>query len=351
MKAWYSVAVIVGVVLAFGFSSIEWSRPPVQSVQEGYRGLGMVETRDLRQYLANPSIDKLPAPIPEASADGPRAGELYQNLKVLNDVSNAEFLRLMTAITAWVSPQEGCNYCHVPGNLASDDKYTKVVARRMIEMNRDINQNWKDHVAMTGVTCYTCHRGNPVPANVWFSNPEADTVAGQNHPSAVTGFTSLPMDPYSTFLATSDKDAKSIRVVSKTALPEGNRASIKQTEYTYRLMMSISEALGVNCTYCHNSRSFFSWDQSSPRRTVAYHGIQMVRDVNMTYLQPLKSVFPANRLGPHGQVPQLACATCHQGAPKPLMGVSLVKTFPELQQFPAGNAEEDASETPDGASP
>lgn len=345
MRAWYPIAVIVGAILVFGFFSNNWSRPPVQSVQEGFRGLGMVQTRDMRQYLANPAVDKLPAAIPPMPAGGPTAGEQFENLQVLGDISNAEFLRLMTAITAWVSPKEGCNYCHVPGNLASDDKYTKVVARRMIQMNQDINENWKSHVANTGVTCYTCHRGNPVPANVWFSQPGGDTIAGQNHPSNVTASTSLPSDPYTAFLASND--AKSIRVVGNTALPEGNRASIKQTEYTYGLMMSISDGLGVNCTYCHNSRSFFSWDQSSPRRSIAWHGIQMARNLNMTYLEPLKSVFPANRLGPHGQVPMLSCATCHQGAAKPLMGANLVETFPELQTVSTGTSDKSSPDASD----
>jgi photosynthetic reaction center cytochrome c subunit len=331
MRAWHPIAVVVAAVLGYGFLTISWDRPPVQSVQEGYRGLGMVQTTNLRRYLANPAVDKLPEPIPEVPAGGPTAGETYKNVKVLKDVSNAEFIRLMAAITAWVSPKEGCAYCHDGADLASDAKYTKVVARRMIEMTRGINENWKAHVATTGVTCYTCHRGNPVPANIWFSEPGSDTVAGQNHPSDVVASTSLPSDPYSGFFAKDAKDSSSIRVISTTALPEGTRASIKQTEYTYGLMMTISKSLGVNCVFCHNSRSFFDWDQSSPRRLLAWHGIQMVRNVNMSYIDPLQTVVPANRLGPQGQVPQVSCATCHQGASKPLMGANLVKTFPELQ--------------------
>ena len=31
----------------------------------------------------------------------------------------------------------------------------------------------------------------------------------------------------------------------------------------------MSQALGVNCVYCHNSRSFASWDTSTPQRGVA----------------------------------------------------------------------------------
>ena len=79
----------------------------------------------------------------------------------------------MAAMTEWVAPEEGCNYCHVAENLASDDIYTKVVSRRMLQMTQHINANWNDHVGETGVTCYTCHRGNNVPAEIWFrSRPE-----------------------------------------------------------------------------------------------------------------------------------------------------------------------------------
>ena len=53
-------------------------------------------------------------------------------------------------------------------------------------------------------------------------------------------------------------------VASTEALPGTDRSSIKQTEWTYALMMHFSTALGVNCTYCHNSRIFASWEQSSP---------------------------------------------------------------------------------------
>ena len=62
----------------------------------------------------------------------------------------------------------------------------------------------------------------------------------------------------------------------------------------------------------------------------AWHGIQMARDLNTNYLDPLKATFPANRLGPLGDGPKVYCATCHQGANKPLLGVSLAKDYPEL---------------------
>ena len=34
----------------------------------------------------------------------------------------------------------------------------------------------------------------------------------------------------------------------------------------YEVMMQMSAGLGVNCTYCHNSRAFYDWGQSLPAR-------------------------------------------------------------------------------------
>jgi photosynthetic reaction center cytochrome c subunit len=137
----------------------------------------------------------------------------------------------------------------------------------------------------------------------------------------------LPNDPFTVFFASQPND---IRVVSTTALPEGSRKSIKQTEWTYGLMMHMSEALGVNCTFCHNSRSFTSWDSSTPQRATAWYGIRMVRAANNSYLTPLDATLPADRKGPLGDVAKVNCETCHQGVYKPLYGVSMLKDYPEL---------------------
>jgi hypothetical protein len=63
---------------------------------------------------------------------------------------------------------------------------------------------------------------------------------------------------------------------------------------------------------------------------IAWHGIKMVSDINATYLDSLKGVFPPNRLGPTGDVAKANCTTCHQGVNKPLLGVSMAKDYPEL---------------------
>ena len=118
--------------------------------------------------------------------------------------------------------------------------------------------------------------------------------------------------------------------MATTALPGGTGGSIQDTEKTYALMMHMSKGLGVNCTFCHNSRQFSDWEESRPQRVTAWHGIKMVSDANHTYMDSLTDVFPANRKGPQGDVLKVNCATCHNGINKPLYGFSMTKEYPEL---------------------
>jgi photosynthetic reaction center cytochrome c subunit len=330
--------------------------PPVDSVQRGYRGTGMVEVYRPARIAEAAALNAPPPPATPVSAEGPKAGAIYQNVKVLGNLSIGEFTQTMLDITAWVAPQQGCAYCHNLQNLADDSLYAKVVSRRMFQMTQHLNAQWKSHVGETGVSCYTCHRGNNVPANIWFRSAEAATTpgllgnkAGQNAPSMQVGLSSLPNDPFTSLLGGGDE----IRVVSTQALPDGTFPSlIKQTERSYGLMMHMSQALGVNCTYCHNSRSFASWEMSTPQRATAYHGIRMVRDVNSNYMGSLAGVFPANRLGPTGDVPKANCATCHQGAYKPLYGADIVTGHPAMRSGVAtAPAAADAASGPSGAVP
>ena len=309
-------------------------RPPVETVQGGYRGLGMEQVINPRTDAVKAADNRIAAALPAAPADGPLASSVYKNIQVLKDLNVAQFTRVMLAMTQWVAPpDQSCNYCH-GADMSSDDRYTKVVSRRMLQMVRHVNSDWKDHVGSTGVTCYTCHRGNAVPRYVWFTNPGQSSAsgliagnAGKNKPSAAVGLTSLPYDPFTMYLLGDNN----IRVVSTTALPEADRSSIKQTDATYALMIHMSESLGVNCTYCHNTRSFAAWDLSTPKRTTAWYGIRLARDLNNEYLTPLKSTFPEHRLGVLGDVAKVSCATCHQGVFKPLYGESMAKDYPELQ--------------------
>ncbi len=331
---------------AFLLSGCE--RPPIATEQLGYRGTGMERVDNPRTVAANAAFHVAPPSSPPAPADGPRAKEVFKNVQVLGELSAGEFTRLMVNITQWVAPEAGCNYCHNPANLADDSNYTKVVARKMLQMTQHVNATWKTHVGETGDTCYTCHRGMPVPKNVSYAPaPQPERLlmgyaAGQNRASPGVGLSSLPYDPYGQYL---DRDVP-IRVNGKAALPTDNPLGTKDAEGTYGLMIHMSTSLGVNCTFCHNSRSFASWE-GPPQRATAWYGIRMARDLNNAYLKPLTDVFPANRKGPAGDVAHVACATCHQGVNKPLNGAPMLKDHPELGKVSAAPTPAPATPTPE----
>ena len=204
-------------------------RPPVDTVQRGYRGTGMELVYNPRTAAqASPRANQAP-PVTEPAGDARAEGQ-------------GRLQERASCWATWASPssraswrrspngcrrEEGCNYCHDPANMGDDTKYTKVVARRMIQMTQHINADWKPHVAATGVTCYTCHRGNAVPQQVWFKAPPQDLKAnfigdraGQNAPTKMVGLSSLPYDPFSLYLL----GDQTIGVGGPTALPTGPRA-------------------------------------------------------------------------------------------------------------------------------
>jgi photosynthetic reaction center cytochrome c subunit len=274
-----------------------------KTVQLGYRGLAEEVNYDVSSLPKIVAANRAPAPLPPASSPSPVVK--WKNVQVLNDISANELNRTMAAMTEWVSPKQGCNYCHNQTDFGSDEKYPKVVARRMIEMTRHVNNEYKSHVQSTGVTCFSCHRGQNIPASgVWrFTNQDQWQRA---------------------YLDRSD-----IRVQSTTvAHTSANASSVKQAENTYALMIDVSSGLGVNCTFCHNTRSFATWQNAPPARITALYGFRMVRDLNTNFLSPLNGTFPKDQLGPHGDSPKLSCVTCHSGAYKPLLGAQMVKDYP-----------------------
>jgi len=302
-----------------------------QTVQTGYRGQNSEQVFSEKTLTKLDEINKYPKPLRAANTTGPTAAETYENVHVVGDLSKQQFARLMLSIKAWVAPDVGCNLCHNAPEYSNDDKYTKRVAREMLKMTRHINTDWKAHVGATGVTCYTCHRGQAVPAKLWYAAPER-TLAGPfvikpgRPPTPTAANTTFPTDPLTDYLL----HGEDIRVAGGTALQSGNRHSIYQAQDTYSLMMVMSESLGVNCTYCHYTPAFYKWDVSRPQRATAWYGIRMVRDLNNNVMLPLKAILPAERLGPTGDVPKIYCATCHQGTFKPLYGIAMLKDYPEL---------------------
>jgi Photosynthetic reaction centre cytochrome C subunit len=94
---------------------------------------------------------------------GPKVEKADKNIKVLTGMPESQLIPTMKSFT--ISLGVACNYCHVTRNgqldTAADDKETKRIARTMMKMVQEANRT-TFHGNPT-VSCYTCHRGEPIP--------------------------------------------------------------------------------------------------------------------------------------------------------------------------------------------
>lgn len=308
---------------------------PTESQQTGPRGTGMHVQEFVSDLAVYPDVEGFFTSEPIVPAEGAAVmGEADGVPPALANLTPENYERLVTAMRDWT----GIPDLLEPGN----DSYQTQVAYSMIEMTQNINQNWIGHVqanAEVGVTCYTCHRGQAVPNNVWFKvSPVNSNVAGwsanQNRVTMVSNFTSLPSDYLETYLLADENGNYAnigVHDLESRVQQQPGDPLIQQAERTYAFMNYFANSLGVNCVFCHNSRAFYDPGQVTPQWATASLGIAMVQETLDLYILPLQNVLPAERLGPvYADVPKLACRTCHQGEQQPLNGLNVIRNWPEL---------------------
>ena len=115
----------------------------------------------------NQQIVRLEAQI--AGKEQLPAEQVFQNIQTFKGMPAIRVLRIMEQ--AFV-PNLGvrCNYCHVAGEWALDEKAPKKVAREMWVLREKVQDQARTASGnpKAVVTCYTCHKGQAKPA----FNPE-----------------------------------------------------------------------------------------------------------------------------------------------------------------------------------
>ena len=118
LKWGVGLAAVAGV--AFVLAVPQWVAPSAAGVQLGPPPTSMILFPQGQQV--EPVSQVAPAPLPPVAESGQLAKAVYKNVQVLGDVDQAEFMRLQEAITQWVSPKQGCGFCHAGNDFASDAK-------------------------------------------------------------------------------------------------------------------------------------------------------------------------------------------------------------------------------------
>jgi len=135
-------------------------------------------TNDLLQHIAG-------------REDAP-AESVFKNLKVIKGVSASRLLRMMN-MGFGRSLGVRCQFCHVLGHWADDDKKPKAAARDMMGLvdgiNSDLVPKMKsfsdDHVI---INCGTCHQGHHKPPRFGGPRPgEGPPRGGEGQPGAPGG--------------------------------------------------------------------------------------------------------------------------------------------------------------------
>ena len=327
-------AIGVGVIVATAL--VVLGQPfGTESLQTGPRGTGMSVTKFERQAkLRDPTIStfvetNVDPVLPGAGAQ--TAGDARENVPPgLEELTVENYDRLLTAMRAWTG---------IPDLFEDPESYQTTVGYLMIGMTQNINENWDAHVNANkevGVTCFTCHRGQPVPSDVWFKvTPVTKATEGwasvQNRVTPLSSYTSLPSDALEAYLLDTQTIAVHDLESRVAGIPgEDGYPGIQQAERTFALMNYISNSLGVNCTFCHNTRAFYDGAQVTPQWGTEALGISMVQELNSVYLVGLDGILPPERLGPQGDAPKVACRTCHKGYQQPLQGTNVIGNWPEL---------------------
>lgn len=102
---------------------------------------------------------------PAAQAPKPQirtAEQQYKNIQVLQGTPADQMTLTMHVVNGALGVE--CEFCHDAADRSKDDKETKRIARRMMVMTFEIDKN--SFGGGQRVTCYTCHRGSPIPPSM-----------------------------------------------------------------------------------------------------------------------------------------------------------------------------------------
>lgn len=94
----------------------------------------------------------------EGHANDP-AETFFKNVSILKGRPASRLPGMMEALTGLIGVK--CEFCHVEGDFASDDKPAKRTARAHFDMISRLNK--EEFGGQNKVSCWTCHHGKPKP--------------------------------------------------------------------------------------------------------------------------------------------------------------------------------------------
>ena len=209
-----------------------------------------------------------PSPSPAYSGD---MQDVYHNIKVLHG-SASRLDPIMREFNAALGVR--CDYCHAQ-NKWEEDIPMKDKARMMVNLSNHVNEK----LPKGEVTCWTCHRGKPVPDKLPALTSESpETVVAQRAIALTPDQAEQPVE----------KVFKNLKEFG--GFPAGN-LPFAMAYYT--------KALGVDCKFCHVE----PFAKDTPHKDMARSMIEMVESTGQAFYKEAKN--------------PVRCWTCHRGTHPP----------------------------------
>lgn len=124
----------------------------------------------------------------QPSADVP-AEKVFKNIQVLKGMPSDQLAETMQFMSTSLGVR--CDFCHVPQQFDSDKNEHKLIARRMIQMQMDLNSRHLADLGGERITCYTCHQGRSGAPHL----PRLPAPAPQERPAGAPGTQAGPSGP------------------------------------------------------------------------------------------------------------------------------------------------------------
>lgn len=305
VTGWFIFALISLILAGGGFLLVAWiawqllGQQPAPQVTTGY-----VKYNTSGAYLNTPEWAAANEAYRAYVAEHPQP----QNVKILTGMDTAQIYAYMVNQFAG-GLGVSCQHCHnlAQGNFADETNPNKHVARQMLLMAADLNQNWITQLpASVGnyqVSCATCHNGKPV-------NLSGQT-SGTNRPQNLSNYPveQAPIPDNFHIKLDTPADIELLQVTGKL------NADLFDVQYNQYVMTHMNYSLGVGCAFCHNAAYFPS--NEIPQKGHALIMLKMVQYLNAgqvpaeyQYTDPAYTRGTGYLAAMNGKTP--SCWMCHR---------------------------------------
>jgi photosynthetic reaction center cytochrome c subunit len=249
----------------------------------------------------------------QAAGTSKTAEEVYKNIVQLKGTPADQLMPAMQFMASSLGAE--CAFCHVQGQMESDDKPAKKTARAMIAMTAAINKD-----AFRGqlqVTCFSCHRGALRPVN---TPPVLDTDAPARPglvplaPAASSATADQIVDKYVAALGGADAIRKvTSRIMKGTIAVGGSEMPIELFTKAPNKRVSISN--GQSFTAFDGAAGWMGNTGRPARDMSAAESEAAGLDAEFSLALRLKEIFPQLRRGRPETIGGVECETLNGNGP------------------------------------